>query len=178
MLFVLVAERADFIVTLGDCAVSFLHFPYSTTTGMCVFSRDSVISAVRKRTSVAPALGESEKEEPGVWRKQQHPHIPPVSRSRSFGEYFLIAVTCTSFLLCTLAIATLSILRGWGTTSDLILGRFNITSQNTLLVAFLVNTPQLILSFCYLSINSICTSMAGAREWNQMGVARKGLRVT
>ncbi|KAF2442491.1 hypothetical protein P171DRAFT_456405 [Karstenula rhodostoma CBS 690.94] len=81
-------------------------------------------------------------------------------------------------MLCTIVGATGLVKKSWGTTSDVILGRFRITSQDTTFVAWLVNTPQLILSFCYLSINSQCTIMAGAHEWNQLAKSRKGLRVT
>jgi hypothetical protein len=42
----------------------------------------------------------------------------------------------------------------------------------------LANAAQLILSFCYLAINSECTAMAGAAEWNSFASSRKGLRVT
>jgi hypothetical protein len=41
-----------------------------------------------------------------------------------------------------------------------------------------VNTPQLALSVCYLGLNNICTSLAGAEEWNNMARVRKALRVT
>lgn len=52
------------------------------------------------------------------------------------------------------------------------------SAQDTLLNAWLANVIQLILSFCYLVINSQCTAMAGAAEWNNLAVSRKGLRVT
>jgi hypothetical protein len=37
--------------------------------------------------------------------------------------------------------------------------------------------PQVLLSFCYLNLNTLCTAMAGEEEWNGM-TKRKGLRVT
>ncbi|KAF2108210.1 hypothetical protein BDV96DRAFT_285358 [Lophiotrema nucula] len=185
MLYVLFKERADFNVTLGDTAASFLCFPDSSTEKMCVYPRDIVIADVHRRLANDPyevdqdiddEAGKLEGNDPKVWRKHSHPYTPPVTISRSLGSYFIIAVICISFPICTAAAFNVS--RAWGTTSDIILGRFKVNSENTLLVAWLANTPQLILSFCYLSINSECTSMAGAYEWNNMGTSRKGLRVT
>lgn len=47
---------------------------------------------------------------------------------------------------------------GWGTSSKTIL-RVGDGSGNTLLVAWIANSPQIVLSFCYFAINSECTSM-------------------
>jgi hypothetical protein len=68
----------------------------------------------------------------------------------------------------------------WGTASDdnLSLGMDAQTSAATLFNAWLANVPQLLFSFAYLNINTICTSMAGAEEWNSLATARKHLRVT
>ena len=44
--------------------------------------------------------------------------------------------------------------------------------------AWIVNTPQLAFSICYLGLNNICTSLAGAEEWNNIARVRKALRVT
>jgi hypothetical protein len=68
----------------------------------------------------------------------------------------------------------------WGTASDdfLSFGSDKTTSTGTLYNAWLANMPQLFLSFAYLNINTICTSMAGAHEWNRLATARKYLRVT
>lgn len=48
----------------------------------------------------------------------------------------------------------------------------------TLVNAVLANVPQLLLSISYLFLNSLCTAMATAREWNSFGTSRKGLRVS
>jgi hypothetical protein len=62
----------------------------------------------------------------------------------------------------------------WGTSSDVI-----VNDQGGILTnAWLVNTPQLALSFCYLALNSICTSLASAYERNNIARTRKSLRVT
>lgn len=64
--------------------------------------------------------------------------------------------------------------RTWGTDSEDVLS----FGSGPLLNAWLVNLPQILLSFCYLALNGICTSMASAREWNNIAQTRKGLRVT
>jgi hypothetical protein len=68
----------------------------------------------------------------------------------------------------------------WGTSSDgsLKLGSRTATSKATILNAWLANTPQVLLSFCYINLNMLCTSMATSREWNGLATSRKGLRVT
>jgi hypothetical protein len=62
----------------------------------------------------------------------------------------------------------------WGTAS----GDTLPINGNTLLLAWLVNLPQLILSTCYLALNNICTFLATAEEWNNFAQTRKGLRVS
>lgn len=50
---------------------------------------------------------------------------------------------------------------GWGTLSSTIV-KVGGGSESTLLVAWIANSPQVILSFCYFAINSECTTMVGA----------------
>jgi hypothetical protein len=64
------------------------------------------------------------------------------------------------------------------TTSDTTFREADSTSQQTLLDACIADAAQLLLSFCYLAINSECTAMAGAAEWNSLAASHKGLRVT
>jgi hypothetical protein len=66
----------------------------------------------------------------------------------------------------------------WGTQSSTTFREADSSPQQTLLNAWLANAGQLVLSFCYLAINSECTAMAGAAEWNSLAASRKGLRVT
>jgi hypothetical protein len=66
----------------------------------------------------------------------------------------------------------------WGTKSDTTFREADSSAQQTLLNAWIANAPQLVLSFCYLAINSECTAMAGAAEWNSFASSHKGLRVT
>jgi hypothetical protein len=68
----------------------------------------------------------------------------------------------------------------WATASPL---RFTIGFQKfdgntTARLAFVANTPQLLLSVVFLYFNNMFTSMALAHEWGQFGTHRKGSRVT
>lgn len=68
----------------------------------------------------------------------------------------------------------------WGTASKLLLP-FMSSSFDTKVVltnAFVANSPQVILSLVYFSVNRICTSICFATEWNNFGKHRKGLRTT
>ncbi|KAF2637830.1 hypothetical protein P280DRAFT_530196 [Massarina eburnea CBS 473.64] len=68
----------------------------------------------------------------------------------------------------------------WGTSSTdhLSFGSSNNSATATLYNGWLANLPQLLLSFGYFTINTLCTCMASAEEWNNMARKRKGLRVT
>jgi hypothetical protein len=66
----------------------------------------------------------------------------------------------------------------WGSASGNAFRQTDGSTQATLFNAWLANAAQLVLSFCYLAINSECSAMAGAEEWNNLGTSRKGLRVT
>jgi hypothetical protein len=68
----------------------------------------------------------------------------------------------------------------WATASPV---RFSAGSRKfdgntTARLAFIANSPQLLLSVVYLYFNNLFTSMALAYEWGQFGIRRKGLRVT
>jgi len=81
------------------------------------------------------------------------------------------------FFLVFVLVAMGKFADGWGSSSKTIFWGNNHSPQQ-LLLAWFANAPQLVLSFCYMAINSECTSLAGAWEWNQFGTRRKGLRVT
>jgi hypothetical protein len=57
-------------------------------------------------------------------------------------------------------------------------GSQKFDGNTTARLAFIANSPQLLLSVVFLYFNSMFTSMALAYEWGQFGTHRKGLRVT
>lgn len=68
----------------------------------------------------------------------------------------------------------------WGSSSSgaVSFGAKGASAKATIWNAWLSNMPQVLLSLCYLNLNTICTSMASAAEWNHLASSRKGLRVT
>ncbi|KAF2630692.1 hypothetical protein BU25DRAFT_334952, partial [Macroventuria anomochaeta] len=68
----------------------------------------------------------------------------------------------------------------WGSASggSISFGSRAGSTKGTIWNAWLSNMPQVLLSLCYLNLNTICTSMASAVEWNSLATSRKGLRVT
>jgi hypothetical protein len=64
---------------------------------------------------------------------------------------------------------------GFGTVS----GQNIMTFKTSLMgIILLANTPQLMLSYLYLSFNTLCTNMFIGYEWASYSRRRKGLRVT
>jgi hypothetical protein len=68
----------------------------------------------------------------------------------------------------------------WGSASSGVLsfGSNAASMRGTTWNAWLANMPQVLLSICYINLNTICTSMASSAEWNGLATSRKGLRVT
>lgn len=66
----------------------------------------------------------------------------------------------------------------WGVSSTATLSFSKASVIATEANALLANTPQVALSLCYMSSSSFCTAIASAQEWNNLGIARKGLRVS
>ncbi|KAF1922793.1 uncharacterized protein M421DRAFT_426533 [Didymella exigua CBS 183.55] len=69
---------------------------------------------------------------------------------------------------------------GWETASD---GELKFSSNThsahtTFLNAWLANMSQVVLSLCYMNLNSFYTTMTSATEWNNLAFTRKGLRVS
>ncbi|KAF2733473.1 hypothetical protein EJ04DRAFT_409983, partial [Polyplosphaeria fusca] len=67
----------------------------------------------------------------------------------------------------------------WGTNSKLLLPTStSFDTRGILLNAWLANTPQILLSLAYFSINRVVTSAHFSQEWEGFSRSRKGLRVT
>jgi hypothetical protein len=68
----------------------------------------------------------------------------------------------------------------WGPSSSgtLSFGANEASTKGSIWNVWLSNMPQILLSVCYLNLNTICTPMASFQEWNTLATSRKGLRVT
>ncbi|KAK5045445.1 hypothetical protein LTR84_009309 [Exophiala bonariae] len=171
------------LVTLGDAIASFLAEPDPVTSGNCLLSKEE--------------LGTSEGWYPRAraWKATRRRWFNSASKKRW--------MLCNILYLATIAIAlyllivglrnlkdqnaTSTSLRtlwdiGFGTANVKSLiafdSRGNFSDHRILTMALVANLPQLLLSFVYLTYNGLFTCMLSAQEWNNMGIKRKGLRVS
>ncbi|CUS15480.1 unnamed protein product, partial [Tuber aestivum] len=178
MIMAVVRTREPTLVTLGDAVDSFLRVPDPTTVGMCFSDRRFAILEWRHGRSIGARPWKQE----GVqrwWRS--------VSETR-----WLI---CNLFCLITIIAA--GILLDMGIRKDAEygspglksmwnrgLGKVNsvslvsLTFRNITEATLLANLPQTILSFLYLTYNSLFTCMLLGHEWSLFAHHHRTLRVT
>ncbi|KAH8732907.1 hypothetical protein GQ44DRAFT_639726 [Phaeosphaeriaceae sp. PMI808] len=182
MLWIVFMEQKDYIVTLGDGVSSFLERPDPTTERMCILSKSEIIHEVadtplkaKHDDQLARLVTQSGK----TWTKPYCMYSNALNRDREIGSNFIFIVVGT-LLMLFIIITSFSghASMKWGTASDTTFHEADSSPQQTLLNAWIANAAQLVLSFCYLAINSECTAMAGAAEWNNLATSHKGLRVT
>ncbi|KAF2831463.1 hypothetical protein CC86DRAFT_314833 [Ophiobolus disseminans] len=186
MMWVVFRERQHYIVTLGDGAATFLERPDPTTERMCILSKPEITHDVANaalKNQYNDSLSRLMSQSGRKWVKQTTTFSNALNRDREVGSYFIFIVIGVLFalFLATIAYAgkwTGSTSYKWGTASDATFREADSSAQQTLLNAWIANAAQLVLSFCYLAINSECTAMAGAAEWNNLASSYKGLRVT
>ncbi|KZM24303.1 hypothetical protein ST47_g4573 [Ascochyta rabiei] len=190
MLSVLITDRSNYMVTLGDAAASFLSHPDPATAGKCLVEDEEIWNQM---ASAAVFTNDRAGRETGMKHRQLHNTVDPGGWcTRKLAYYTLIRDEQALFIIVTLFIFALVVLLyisftggrawSWGTSSEGVLsfGSMKSSATATIFNAWLSNMPQLLLSFCYMSINSFCTALAGAQEWNGLGSmdARKSLRVS
>ncbi|KAF2019979.1 hypothetical protein BU24DRAFT_439879 [Aaosphaeria arxii CBS 175.79] len=91
-----------------------------------------------------------------------------------------LASMCIALLALSLRDPEPTFYSSWGTSSQLLLQftRSSFTTKGIIFTAWFANTPQVLLSIAYFSINRLCTSICSVIEWNNFGLHRKGLRVS
>ncbi|ETS83061.1 hypothetical protein PFICI_04937 [Pestalotiopsis fici W106-1] len=156
------------LVTLGDAVTAFIREPDPHTVGQCTLSRTGVR---RSQRTLAPG--------PRRWHQRPRRMGSAVSKRTWICTYVIYIVCLFPVCFCLwIAGSFAGILTGTVGQSD---SNFLIRSRLTsgfLSATLLVNSPQLILSFCYLSYNTLFTRMQMAREWAMYSMRYKGLRVT
>jgi hypothetical protein len=92
MLWVVMVERKDYLVTLGDGAASFLERPDPTTERMCILSKPEITSEVADMTltskhddQLSRLMSHSKKR----WSKQYSTYSNALNRDREIGSYFM-----------------------------------------------------------------------------------------
>jgi len=92
MLWVLFLEKSNFIVTLGDGAATFLEYPDPNTRGLCVLSKDAVITMCgpnRKQLTKGDELDNILQDAYGTWTKSYRAYSTALDRDRELGSSFM-----------------------------------------------------------------------------------------
>ena len=93
MVYVLIMEKDNFIVTQGDCAASFLQTPDPWTAGMCMYSKEALVDSARRRVGELPLLRRARKYikscDPRIWQKFRRPCLTPIYISGSLASHFM-----------------------------------------------------------------------------------------
>ncbi|KAG0126946.1 hypothetical protein HOY82DRAFT_626469, partial [Tuber indicum] len=174
MAIAVVRSREPTLVTLGDAVDSFLRMPDPTTTGMCFADRRFAEREWRH----------------GWWSGTRRWRYMGVKRwwtSVSKTRW----ITCSIFCLITIVISGAFIRMGiinegtfWSTdlrsisTLEVTPSFLFIDFKNITQAILLGSLPQAILSFLYLSYNSLLTCMLSSHEWSLFSHHHRSLRVT
>ncbi|KAI0388611.1 hypothetical protein F5Y17DRAFT_452151 [Xylariaceae sp. FL0594] len=160
------------LVTLGDAIESFIGKPDPVTIGYCTVSQAELRKVTGSDSSVLL-------QEPRNWQSNATPRATALHWK----------VWATSYMLFLCGIATCGALFSipYYQHDSHLSGSYLPSDENVfvgirfpnLLVAVLAaNSPQLLLSFCYLAYNDLFTRLQLAREWAQYGERFHPLRVT
>ncbi|KAI1486567.1 hypothetical protein F5X96DRAFT_681907 [Biscogniauxia mediterranea] len=167
---VLGRRNQDPLVTLGDAVASFIERPDRVTAGLCTVGQADIRRAMRSRRAfVLPG--------PRPWR------TPP---SRRRAAAVPAPVWLTSYLLFAAGIAICAGLFHSAFDTNGLTGGFLEGDGNSFIplpftltqAVLLANSPQLLLSFCYLAYNNLFTRLQMAREWALFSDGYHPLRVT
>ncbi|RMZ81806.1 hypothetical protein DV738_g2021, partial [Chaetothyriales sp. CBS 135597] len=191
MLFVAFRLHGSPLITIGDAVASFLQRPDLTTEGLCLLTRQDVT-----RENEKIRLGrKSVLEQPRLWPLNLGATTPRGQPATNHRYRWCQAASWWRWILTiglmVLALAIVATLLAWGaqridsknviTTSMWKLG-FGAININTLITGWdierIANLPQTILSFLYLNLNGLLTSMFLADEWSDFCRERKALRVS
>ncbi|RWA10081.1 hypothetical protein EKO27_g5043 [Xylaria grammica] len=157
------------LVTLGDAVASFIEHPDLTTVGLCTVDQKQFRTATRQNRA-RPVPG------PRRWTEPQ----------QRWAAAIPIPIWLISYALFASGITTCAILLHEGLLMYNFLGSF-LASDNSFLIpipfsliqgVLLANSPQLLLSFCYLAYNNLFTRLQMAKEWARFGEGYNSLRVT
>ncbi|KAI0549189.1 hypothetical protein F4679DRAFT_547804 [Xylaria curta] len=157
------------LVTLGDAIVSFIEKPESVDTVYCTFGQAEIRKAMASDSVFI--LSKARK-----WKA--------VAKSRAVALPGYVWVT--SYLLCIVGIGLCVSLYASAYQTSGLTGSFFQSDNNSFIpltfsflgAVTLANSPQLLLSFCYLTYNNLFTYLQIAREWGKYGEGYFSLRVT
>ncbi|KAI0180072.1 hypothetical protein GGR52DRAFT_578517 [Hypoxylon sp. FL1284] len=172
---VLVRRKQTPLVTLGDALASFIETPDPITAGLCTFGQDDVQELlIGKPASLRISAC------PQPWKPMQK------RRERRRWAAAPNSLWLTSYLLFALGIVICGTAFVFAYRSTGLWGRFLESDQNLFLntpftffeAIVTANSPQLLLSACYLAYNNLFTHLQMGREWELFSEQLRPLRVT
>ncbi|KAI0180980.1 hypothetical protein GGR52DRAFT_577653 [Hypoxylon sp. FL1284] len=179
---ILVHQKQTPLVTPGDAMSSFIEEPDPTTTGLCTFGQDDI-----RRVLKAQQYLQAGRPIPFTISGTRHWH--PLRKRR--GAVVPTSVWWTSYLLFAIGIAICAFFLGMEYNSNKLLtiisqGSFLESGDNALANSpftffegvLTANSPQLLLSLCYLAYNNLFTRLQAAQEWALFSEKYRPIRVT
>ncbi|KAI2625580.1 hypothetical protein GGR54DRAFT_629151 [Hypoxylon sp. NC1633] len=157
------------LVTLGDAIESFIEKSDPVTAGMSTISQAEIQRAMKHDKAFLLPV-------PRQWQTSRRRRAAVVP----------LSVWATSYLLFAIGISICAYFLNGLSSSGAITGFFFESDQNAFLNfsftffdgVLLANSPQLLLSFCYLAYNNLFTRLQMAREWSLFSQGYQSLRVT
>ncbi|KAI1342586.1 hypothetical protein F5Y15DRAFT_373244 [Xylariaceae sp. FL0016] len=154
-------------VTLGDAIASYIEKPDRYTVGLCTYDQTSIKTVFKSNRTSLP--------EPHRWEARRPRKLDAVPWSVWTTSYVLFAISII------IAIYYMAKEGSYLDESSFLPSGSNqaMPEKFTLNEAVLLaNSPQLLMSFCYLAYNNLFTRMQVAKEWASMSIAYRPLRVT
>ncbi|KAG6978190.1 hypothetical protein FocnCong_v021500 [Fusarium oxysporum f. sp. conglutinans] len=172
------------LMTPGDAIASFISRPDEETRGMCTLTMEDL----RKTAKPTPTrLGEADQNYKWLQGPRQWQNNSP----RKFGKAVPRSIWVLSSLLigCSLVVASVMLsiaIQGQSLSNSNFMHApqnedvrdAHLDSLPLISLTMVANTPQLILSICYLAYNGLFTRMLAEFEWSKYSVEFRSLRVT
>ncbi|KAI1070328.1 hypothetical protein LB507_010271 [Fusarium sp. FIESC RH6] len=171
------------LMTPGDAIASFISRPDEETRGMCTLSLGDL-----KKLPAKTQLGLGDSTQAYKWLQGPRQWYSP---SRKFGKAVPRNIWILSSLLIGSSLTVAGVMLGISLRDQsLSEARFghspanedvsdaNLDDLTLLPLTMVANTPQLILSICYLAYNGLFTRMLAEFEWSKYSVEFRTLRVT
>lgn len=176
MYLILRHQQSRPLVTLGDAIESFLQNKDLTTWNMCLADKYTFAA---KNWDIST----------GTYLRKPHKWVP----SASWRRWLTCNILCMSTLIVAGALLGIGLQNnslesrnishlwnlGFGAVTSESMVSWNEPGSGGLLLTVLVaNSPQVLLSFLFLTYNGLYTCMLMAKEWSDYAYERKTLRVT
>ncbi|WZH49942.1 hypothetical protein QYS62_011168 [Fusarium acuminatum] len=172
------------LMTPGDAIASFIARPDEETKGMCTLSSQDLKKNPNKK---APGLGDISQN----YKWLQGPRQWQATSMRRFGKAVPVTIWVISSVLIGSSLIVAAVMLNMAIRGQPIEeSRFGHAPQNEdvsntdfeglslISLTMIANTPQLVLSICYLAYNGLFTRMLAEFEWSKYSVEFRALRVT